>query len=56
MKDNNISELQLGKYNIIDSAVKYGFELVDDIIRFCDKVYYYFPYIYIIITGGMRYK
>lgn len=49
MKDNNISELQLGKYNIIDSAVKSGFELVHDIIRFRDKVYYYFPYIYILL-------
>lgn len=52
MKDNNISELQLGKYNIIDSAVKSGFELVDDIIRFCDKVYYYFPYIYNFNAGS----
>ncbi len=52
MKDNNISELQLGKYNIIDSAVKSGFELVNDIIRFCDKVYYYFPYIYNFNAGS----
>lgn len=52
MKDDNISELQLGKYTIVDPAVKSGFELVDDIIRFCDKLYYYFPYIYNFNAGS----
>lgn len=46
MKDPQISKQQLGKYELIDSAVKSGFDLVDDIIKFFDKLYYYFPLIY----------
>lgn len=46
MKDPQISEQQYGKYDLTDKAVKTGFELVDDIVKFFDKLYYYFPQIY----------
>lgn len=46
MKDSQISKQQLGKYELVDPVIKSGFDLVDDIIKFFDKLYYYFPLIY----------
>lgn len=46
MKDKSVSEQQSGKYDLTDSAIRSGFELVDDIVRFFDKLYYHFPLIY----------
>lgn len=46
MKDESVSEQQLGKYDLTDNAIRSGFELVDDIVRFFDKIYYHFPQIY----------
>ena len=43
MKDKSVSEQQLGKYDLTDNAIRSGFELVDDIVRFFDKIYYHFP-------------
>lgn len=46
MKDKSVSEQQLGKYDLTDNAIRSGFELVDDIVRFFDKIYYHFPMVY----------
>lgn len=46
MKGKQVSKPQLGKYELVDPAIKSGFRLVDDIIKFFDKLYYYFPLIY----------
>lgn len=37
MKDKSVSEQQLGKYDLTDNAIRSGFELVDDIVRFSTK-------------------
>lgn len=52
MKDSQVSEQQFGKYDLTDKAIKSGFELVDDIIKFFDKLYYYFPQIYNFNAGS----
>lgn len=46
MKDESVSEQQFGKFDLTDSAIRSGFDLVDDIVRFFDKLYYHFPLIY----------
>lgn len=46
MKDESVSEQQLGKYDLTDNAIRSSFELVDDIVKFFDKIYYHFPMIY----------
>ena len=52
MKNARISDLQSGKYDLTDPAIKSGFNLIDDIIRFFDKLYYYFPIIYNFNAGA----
>ena len=44
MKDKSVSEQQLGKYDLTDNAIRSGFELVDDIVGFFDKIYYHFQW------------
>lgn len=52
MKDSQVSEQQFGKYDLTDKTIKSGLELVDDIIKFFDKLYYYFPQIYNFNAGS----
>lgn len=46
MMNKQISSTDKGKYILQDNTVKSALDLLVDIMRFCDKVYYYFPLLY----------
>lgn len=46
MMNNEISKTEKGKYILQNTTVKSALDLLVDIMRFCDKMYYYFPLLY----------
>lgn len=46
MTNKHISSTDKGKYILQDNTVKSALDLLVDIMRFCDKMYYYFPLLY----------
>lgn len=46
MMNEKISTTDKGKYVLQDNTVKSALDLLVDIMRFCDKMYYYFPLLY----------
>lgn len=46
MMNKQISNTDKGKYILQDNTVKSALDLLVDIMRFCDKMYYYFPLLY----------
>ena len=46
MMNKQISSTDKGKYILQDNTVKSALDLLVDIMRFCDKMYYYFPDLY----------
>lgn len=46
MMNENISSTEKGKYILQNTTVKSALDLLVDIMRFCDKMYYYFPLLY----------
>ena len=46
MMNEQISRTDKGKYILQNNTVKSALDLLVDIMRFCDKVYYYFPILY----------
>lgn len=46
MMNRQVSSTDKGKYILQDNTVKSALDLLVDIMRFCDKMYYYFPLLY----------
>jgi len=46
MMNKEISRTEKGKYILQNTTVKSALDLLVDILRFCDKMYYYFPLLY----------
>ena len=46
MMNKEISKTEKGKYILQNTTVKSALDLLVDIMRFCDKMYYYFPLLY----------
>ena len=46
MMNKEISKTEKGKYVLQNTTVKSALDLLVDIMRFCDKMYYYFPLLY----------
>ena len=46
MMNKQISSTDKGKYILQDNTVKSALDLLVDIMRFCDKMYFYFPLLY----------
>lgn len=46
MMNKQISNVDKGKYQLTDNTVKSALDLLVDIMRFSDKMYYFFPLIY----------
>ncbi|MBR0181900.1 MAG: hypothetical protein IJQ05_01310 [Bacteroidaceae bacterium] len=46
MMNKDISRTEKGKYILQNTTVKSALDLLVDIMRFCDRMYYYFPQLY----------